>query len=68
MQAFACTRLGGWIHFIGFVGGQEGGSQTPLLATLLSKNIYLRGVLIGPRVQCVFPNINVMKRNQTNAL
>ena len=53
MQALACTRFGGWIHSVGFMAGQKGADQASLLFPLLTKNIYLRGVLIGPRVQCV---------------
>lgn len=53
MQAIHCTRLGGWIHSIGFVALEKGGDQATLLGGLLSKNIHLRGVLIGPRVQYV---------------
>ena len=53
MQALNSTRLGGWIHSIGFIANEKGADQATLLGVLLSKNIYLRGVLIGPRVQCV---------------
>ena len=53
MQAIASTRLGGWIHSVGFVAGQKGADQASLLGSLLTRNVYLRGVLIGPRVKYV---------------
>ena len=58
MQAITATRFNGWIHSIGFVALQAGGNMQTLLGGLLGKNIFLRGVLIGPRNQYVSSQLN----------